>query len=254
MHFERYGTGPHVFVGFHGWTGSHRTYAPLAPHLPSDVTLFAADLPGCGLSPVPDIWALEPIVNEVNRELDKVVPGAFTLIGNCSGAIMALLSAPSVIERINRLILIDPFAYMPWYFRIFLADPWGRHVYASTFANPVGRWMTNMALRSKRTAETDLTDSFATINHTVTYNYLKLFGSIQGIEQFGLLDKPIDIAYGEHTFGAIKASIPAWHRLWPHAEIWEMKGAGHLPIQEATGQVAGMIFNNEHQPVGRVPS
>lgn len=249
MHFERFGSGPQIFVGFHGWTGSHRTYAPLAAHLPPDVTLYAADLPGCGRSPAPDVWELDPIVHELTRELNRVVPDAFTLIGNCSGAIMALLTAPKVIDRINRMILIDPFAYMPWYFRVFLADPWGRHVYASTFANPAGRWITNAVLRSKRTANTDLTDSFATIDHTVTYNYLKLFGTIQSIERFGILDKPTDIAYGEQTFGAIKASLPAWRSLWPHARVWEMKGAGHLPIQEATEQVARVIFRCENQSV-----
>ncbi|MBM3265617.1 MAG: alpha/beta fold hydrolase [candidate division Zixibacteria bacterium] len=242
MHVARYGTGSRVFVGFHGWTGSHRTYAPLSPFLPAHFTLYAPDLPGCGKSGKPSVWTSEALVEEIVRHISPVVPETFTLIGNCSGAIVALLTAPRLIERIDRLVLIDPFAYMPWYFRVFLAGRVGRYAYASTFANPAGRWITNTALRSKRTAQTDLTDSFADIDHAVTYAYLRMFADLEGIARFGALHRPTDIAYGERTFGAIKNSLPAWKKLWPHACIREMKGAGHLPIQEATEQVAGLLF------------
>jgi pimeloyl-ACP methyl ester carboxylesterase len=187
---------------------------------------------------------MDAVVQDIVRGVRTLDAERFTLIGNCSGAILALLATPHLLDRMRRLILIDPFAYMPWYFRVFLSGRWGRYVYASTFANPVGRWITNTALRSKRTPETDLTDSFATIDHEVTFGYLRLFAALDGIDRFGGLTLPIDIAHGEHTFGAIKTSLPAWRRLWPHARCWEMKGAGHLPIQEATAQVARVVFGS----------
>ena len=123
----------------------------------------------------------------------------------CTGAIAAIFAAGNLKPRLTRLILIDPFAYVPWYFNVFLNGKWGW--YASTFANPVGRWLTNTTLRNKRTSETDLTDSFATIDHSVTYGYLKLFAGIEDIDQFKSIDVPVDIAFGERTFGAIKASL-----------------------------------------------
>ncbi len=40
MHVHRYGTGPDVYFGLHGWAGSHLTYAPIVPHLPPSATLL----------------------------------------------------------------------------------------------------------------------------------------------------------------------------------------------------------------------
>lgn len=243
MFIKRYGSGPRVFVGLHGWSGNHRTFAPLAPYVPDGVTLYAPDLPGYGKTPPPRQWTLENVTEAIVQGLQQVDTPVFTLIGNCSGAILGLLAAQCLIDRIPRLVLIDPFAYIPWYFRVFLSGRWGRYTYMSTFANPVGRWLTNTALRHHRTERTDLTDSFAVIDHTVTYGYLKMFATLEGIDRFGVFTIPIDIAYGERTFGAIRRSLPRWRHIWPHARCWEMKGAGHLPIMEATEQVARIAFH-----------
>ena len=55
---------------------------------------------------------------------------------------------------------------------------------------------------------------------------------------------PIDIVYGQNTFGAVKKSIPLWQSIWPQADTWEMDGAGHLPLMEATHQIAHIIFRS----------
>lgn len=242
MYIRRDGDGPDKFVGIHGWSGSHRTFDPLRPLIPENVTLYSLDLPGHGASEAPEQWDLNAISDSVVLELDRQYDGPFTLVGMCSGALISLFVAMKHGDRIDRLIVIDPFAYMPWYFKVFLNGNLGWCLYVSTFANPVGRWITNTALKAKRTENTDLTDSFATIDHSVTYGYLKLFATLDGIESFSKLSMPIDIAYGENTFGGVKRSLRFWQGMWPQANTWEMKGAGHLPLLEATDQVANIIF------------
>ncbi|HEY8461256.1 MAG TPA: alpha/beta fold hydrolase, partial [Blastocatellia bacterium] len=119
MHVERYGSGSQVYFGLHGWSGDHATFAPLAAYLPAGVALYSADLPGYGRSPAPRRWELAEITDEITRAI-AAIDSRVAVIGNCSGAVFALLAAESLKGRVERLILIDPFAYLPLYFKIFL--------------------------------------------------------------------------------------------------------------------------------------
>ncbi len=243
MHLERYGSGSDVYVGLHGWSGDHTTFAPLLPHLPENVSLFSADLPGCGQSPQPVRWELAAIADEIAEAVAKLESREVTLIGNCSGALLGLLVANRIPHKFQRLVLIDPFAFWPWYFKVFVAPGYGQYAYYTTFANPIGRWLTNRSLKTKRTADSDLTQSFAVINHESVYRYLMLLTGIDGIAQFSGLRMPIDIVYGERTFSAVKQSAALWRSIWPQAHCWELKGAGHLPIEEVTKQLSELIFD-----------
>lgn len=245
MYVKRYGSGEQLYFGLHGWSGDHRTFAPLAAHLPQRASLYSADLPGCGASPAKGVLTLDSITNEIAEAVHNIVPphGRITLIGNCSGAILGLLVAQHIEAKLERLVLIDPFAYWPWYFRVFVAGSFGRHAYRTTFATSFGRWLTNQSLRGHRTAETDLTNSFSRIDHDVAQRYLALLSEVEGIERFaGLQRVPVDIVYGERTFGAVKKSIAMWQGIWPQARARELKGAGHLPILEATKSLSEIIF------------
>lgn len=250
MYVERYGAGAReIYFGLHGWSGDHRTFAPLAAHLPAEATLYSADLPGCGQSPAPESFTLEAVTHEIVNALRRGVlhdapPQAqVTLIGNCSGAILGLLAAERIKPRVKRLVLIDPFAYWPWYFRIFVAGNFGRRAYRSTFANPLGRWLTNQTLRRRRTAATDLTGSFGRIDHDVAQSYLALLAEVGGVERFeSLADVAVEIAHGERTFAAVKKSVGMWQEVLPRARAHVLAGAGHLPILEATEQLARVVF------------
>jgi pimeloyl-ACP methyl ester carboxylesterase len=242
MRVECYGSGSRVYFGLHGWSGDHTTFAPLTRYLPSDVALYSADLPGYGSSAAPQRWELAAITDEIARAI-AAVGAPVAVIGNCSGAVFALLAAERLTRSIERLILIDPFAYLPWYFKIFLHKRIGRYAYYSTFANPVGRWLTNLSLSKHRAADTNLTESFVSVSHDVAYRYLALLGELDDIGRFSRLRLPVDLIYGARTFGAIKKSIALWRGVWPHARCHELAGAGHLPIREATRQLSEIVWS-----------
>jgi pimeloyl-ACP methyl ester carboxylesterase len=246
MRVECYGSGSRVYFGLHGWGGDHATFAPLAAYLPAGVALYSADMPGYGGSPEPRRWELAEIADEIAGAI-AAVDSPVTVIGNCSGAVFALLAAERGARRIERLVLIDPFAYLPWYFKIFLNKRIGRYAYYSTFANPAGRWLTNLSLSRHRTADTNLTESFVSVSHDVAYRYLALMGEIDDIARFSRLRLPVDLVYGARTFGAIKKSIAMWRGVWPHARRHELAGAGHLPIQEATAQLSEIVFGDARE-------
>lgn len=241
MHVKTYGSGPKLYLGLHGWNGDHRTFLPIVDNLPPGVTFIAVDLPGCGISPPPDNWNLDTIAEEITGCLNT---GA-TLVGNCSGAILALLAASKVPSLVNRLVLIDAFAEWPWYFRLFLSPVFGRQAYYTAFANPLGRWLTNLSLTSKRNSGTHLTQGFASADHATTYRYLTLLADAGRARSFASLSMPVDVLYGARSFSAVKRSARKWAQVWPHANLFELAGAGHLPILEAAPRVKQILFGDD---------
>ncbi|HEY0079650.1 MAG TPA: alpha/beta fold hydrolase [Pyrinomonadaceae bacterium] len=248
MYVERYGRGEAHSFALHGWGGSHRDFAPLAAHVPARFSLLSADLPGTGCSPAPREWSLGSIAEEICEAVEAFAEldsrRKITLVGSCSGAILALLVAERMEGRVGRLVLVDPFAYMPRYFRLFTNRSIGRRAYDATFANPFGRWITNQALRGRRTPDSDLTASFVETNHEAARRYLALFSELEGVERFERLRLPVDIAYGERTFGAVRKSVEMWRGVWPQAHARRLEGAGHLPLQEAARKLCEIIFDS----------
>jgi pimeloyl-ACP methyl ester carboxylesterase len=243
MFVRRYGIGSRVMVGLHGWAGDHQTFEPLERWLPNDTTLFAFDLPGYGRSPDPRRWDLSSIAEELASEIEQLGIRRFTLVGNCSGAVVGLFLAQRLRNRIDRFVLIDPFAYVPWYFRVFLLGNFGRRAYHTTFATAFGRAITNSALKPRRTSQSHLTSSFEEVRHESVYHYLQMMDSVGSIQKFGDLTMPIDLVYGERTFHSVKRSVDMWHRLWPQSTIQKLRGAGHLPIEETPQQLAEVLFS-----------
>jgi len=242
---KHYGQGGRIFFGLHGWSGDHTTFAPLAKFLPPHAMIVSPDLPGYGQSPPPHEWTLEALAEELASEIEKL-DAPVTLIGNCSGALMALSALelqPALRERAERLVMIDAFAFLPLYFKVFVTPPFGRYAYLSTFANPIGRWITNLSLKGHRAEETDLTGSFRGIDHRVAHRYLELLATIDSIQRWSTLRQPVDMLYGARSFGAVKRSVGMWQGIWPQARAFELATAGHLPILEATEEVSRIIFH-----------
>ncbi len=252
MYFEKYGSGENIFVGLHGWSGDHRTFFPLVKYLPDDTVFYSADLPGNGKSPALENLTLKRLVAEIAEGLRSLNQSSITMIGSCSGGLFALFVVKHLLETgqaslIKRLVIIDPFAYFPWYFSVFVAPQIGEigwYAYYTTFANPIGRWMTNLSLRKHRADGAHLTNSFAEINHRVTHRYLQLLAEGGDAKQFRCITIPVVIVYGERTFSAVRKSLHHWKQILPQVSFLELKGAGHLPIEETPTELATILFHS----------
>lgn len=242
MNVEQYGRGARAFFAFHGWGGDHREFAPLAAKLPDDACLFSVDLPGYGESPKPARWEMDEIMREIVATVESRDLTAVTLIGFCSGAALALLAAQRLPMRVERVVMIDPFAFVPWYFRIFLAGEFGRRAYRATFASPLGRKITTRILQRKQATDDDFMGAFGRVDHEVTLRWLELLHRVGPVEQFAGLTLPVDIAHGERTFAAVRESVRQYRRVLPQARIHELRHAGHLPLVRAAKPLAEIIF------------
>ncbi|HEV2862412.1 MAG TPA: alpha/beta hydrolase [Pyrinomonadaceae bacterium] len=254
MFVEQHGRGPEIFLALHGWGGDRRAFAPLAPFVPGGATLLSADLPGCGDSPRPRAWTTAAIVEEIVEVVRASGAESVQLVGNCGGAVFALLAARELGAGVGRVVMVDPFAYLPRYFRLFTAGEFGRRAYEATFANPLGRWLTNQTLRGRRGGGGDLTATFEDADHEAARRYLSLFDALGGVETFRGLETPVEIAYGERTFAAVRRSLALWRGVLPQARAHKLKGIGHQPFEEAPERLAEIIFGAGGRRSGKVVS
>jgi pimeloyl-ACP methyl ester carboxylesterase len=232
-------------VGVHGWAGDRGTFLPLVPHVADGASLWGLDLPGVGEATAPPAWSLDALLEPLGATFAAVAREAgrpVTVVASCSGANLAALALlAGDAAAVERLVLLDPFAYMPWYFRLFLQGELGRRAYRTTFANPVGRWLTNGALSRRRQKGTHMTRSFERRDHDATLAHLRLLGDVT-VDDFRGLELPIRVLVGEKTFGAVHRSLDLWRTVWPQMEARVLPGVGHLPLEEATPEVAAAVF------------
>jgi len=239
---ERTGDGPRAFVGVHGWAGNVRTFRRLYDFMPADAAFYAMDLPGYGASERPSRLTLEPVLASIAEAIGQAPGDDITLVCNCGGAQFGLETLRVYGLKVRRVALIDPFGYCPWYFRLFTGGTFGRNAYYTTFANPLGRFLTNSALRKRRRPGTDLTAAFVHVDHETVYRYLCLMVSLADSARFRGLCADVDVLHGERTFRAVRRSLAIWREVFPQARIHALRGAGHEPIREATAQLAEILF------------
>jgi pimeloyl-ACP methyl ester carboxylesterase len=142
-------------------------------------------------------------------------------------------------------VAIDPFPRQPWIANLLRIPGLGERLYWFVFGNPKGRWVTSQILRKEREPGTDLTLGFAKADPKIVMHYLVLMMDVAEIRMFAGLKTPIDLAYGEHTFKAVRKGLPEWEALFPNIRFHRLTGAGHEPLREATGQVARVVFGRE---------
>ena len=245
MYRKIYGDGERLFLAFHGWGGDHREFSAIAARLPDDARWISVDLPGYGDSPPPDVWDMPLIARQLERELNDLFEthDDITLVGFCSGVVFGVELARLRPEAFKRIIMIDPFTFLPWYFRIFTLGAFGRRAYASTFMSATGRKITDRVLSLMQTSDADFTDAFTDADHGLIQNYLRLFSQLDGPSVFSAFDIEVEIALGEKTFAAVKKSVKQIKQQWPEAPVNELLHTGHLPLVKGAPALRKIIFS-----------
>ncbi len=244
MHVEQYGHGPRIYLAIHGWGGTHRDFLPITHRIPPDITLFSVDLPGCGRSPPPDDWTPDYITNCLCSLMAANHATRYTLIGFCSGAAFAMHLARFDPDHVERLIMIDPFDGIPWYFRLFLIPVIGRSCYRMAFGGETGRGMVNRILQRRQGGKEDFTEAFVDLDTDTALRYLRLFNHFGDADTYRELALPVDLVYGEKTFAAVRAAVERYRTLWPGSRVHEMPGANHLPLVVHAPRIAGILFKD----------
>lgn len=249
LHAKTIGEGPTTVVGLHGWNGTVDTFDPIAPYLPDDTALLAIDLPGYGASPPPDTWSLPAIGRQILHTLDAHGIDDFSLLCSCSGAFPGFfLARHAGADRLQSFVWLEPFAFIPWYLRLFLTPAIGWPIYRLTFGTALGRGITNWFLDDdpgdSTGAQSNMLASFERSPIDVPHRYLDLFDELPEADAFADVPGRKLLAYGDATFAAVRQSVRRWQTVWPDAKPIELPGAGHLPLEASPAAVAGLLSSD----------
>lgn len=187
------------------------------------------------------------MVEMLEHAMDESGTHSVELIGVCGGVSFALPLATRRPDLISRLVMVDPFAFVPWFFRVFTI-PWiGRGIYQLTFANPLGRWITNGALAHRRANNSNLTEGFSRVSHDLNWGQLLAMcdGANIQLSDFRAFSGQVDILYGTETFRSVLISVSLFKSVFSEARVTEVLGAGHMPMHEATQEVARIVYGEE---------
>lgn len=229
-------------LAIHGWASSLKSFYVLKSGLPNTVSLFAVDVPGSGRSLTPSNWSLEQVARELLSWLsEQKFAGELEILGNCSGALVALEMCRLKPHRFKRLYAIDPFAYTPFYFRLLTHNFFGPFAYNLAFASPLGRTFAEFTLKAKRGRHTELLSSFKETNHDFAQRSLQLLVSAGNYRRFQGINVPMQIIYGSRTFSAVKKSVPLWQSILSVEQVHVLPGVGHLPLEEAPEAIVKII-------------
>lgn len=110
------GGGKKTLVFLHGWGGTWQSWTPIINSLQSmfksKYTIYALDLPGFGLSPLPRAYSLADYVEEVRGFIQKEILGParmtkVVLIGHSFGGQVAIKFGLTNPELVSGLVLVD---------------------------------------------------------------------------------------------------------------------------------------------------
>ena len=242
MFSKKIGSGSKVVVGIHGWGGTNNTFKPLEKLIPDTHSMINFDLPGYGKSRKPNNWDLKEIVDSLSDELVNIQSTDIDILGNCSGALIAILLSKSPRLKINNLYLIDPFSHAPWYFKIFTNRIIGEYAYVTTFQNPLGRFFTNLSLKKNKNEGTDMTSSFRNIDKETSLNYLRMLVELEGTSIMENINCIPTIINGGKTFKAANQSVNYYNSIWNNLNVIKIPGVGHLPLEENPSRIIEIVF------------
>ncbi|MEO2055774.1 MAG: alpha/beta hydrolase [Nitrospira sp.] len=110
LHYIELGSGPPLLL-IHGLFDSLESWQKLIPLLSDHFKIYAIDLPGFGKSPLPTSWtrSIYGMIQSAVAFLEEKEGRPVSLLGNSMGGGIALGIAEALPERIDRIVLLNPY-------------------------------------------------------------------------------------------------------------------------------------------------
>ncbi len=141
--YKKSGSGPPL-VFFHGLIGNEDTFALCHVAFADHYTVYRPAWPGYGnSSPRPD-FSIEDLVEIGKDFILSIGHTSVTLVGNCLGGNVAMELARLYPDMVKRLILIELYAYFPWYFLLLLISGFNKVLYRTAFKTSIGFNLLNL--------------------------------------------------------------------------------------------------------------
>lgn len=243
--FQHYGSGEPLIV-LHGLFGARSNWHSISRELATHYQVIAVDQRNHGASPHTERMSYPEMAEDLRALLDRLALERVHLLGHSMGGKTAMQFALSYPQRTHRLIVVDiaPRAYPSHHDTILealnaldLAAARSR----SDLDRQLARWIDDAALRQflLTNVTRDAQGRFVwRINlPAITQQYPNLLAAVDGPPFAG----PTLFIRGERSDYITEAARPDIERLFPHAHIVTVPGAGHWVHAEAPAEVVRLV-------------
>jgi pimeloyl-ACP methyl ester carboxylesterase len=250
--YKKSGSGPPL-VFFHGWIGNEDTFGPCHTAFARHYTVYRPAWPGYGKSPpLPEV-SIEDLVEIGRHFILAMGDPPVTLVGNCLGGTIAM----ELIRRhpgvVNRLVLIEMYAFMPWYLHLLLIPHLNLLLFKLLLSSTAGFRFLNRLLTTRvagdgdgmryieegfhRTPARTAVDFIGAVNR-FEKRYRPLYG-----EQFQT-HVPTIYVEGGRNFEPISAFRKTAHTYFRNLTIVSMPESLHVPIAEQPGLFSARVLSH----------
>lgn len=242
---------PVVFI--HGFAATFYCWRFNAENLSADRPVFAPDLPGFGLSDKPKDYdySLDNYADFIAAYMDEMNIERAVLVGNSMGGGIAVKTELRHPDRVAGLVLIDALGYFKNEFYLYRA----LSVYplAEIIMSLSNRPVMEMILKTRVYVDDayvteEVVDSFMVVNKTENGRsapvwVLRAMGSYPTIpiEEIQDISAPTLVIWGEEDRILPVSHAKLFSRDIEHAEMIIIPDAGHVPMEEKSGEVNDSI-------------
>jgi len=240
LSYKKSGSGPPL-VFFHGLIGNEDTFGLCHAAFASHFTVYRPAWPGYGnSSPLPD-FSIEDFVEIGKKFILAMGHTSVTLVGNCLGGNVAMEIARLYPGMVERLILIELYAYFPRYLYLLLVPGFNNTLYRMVFKTRFGFNLLNsfMPLQQKD-GNNGWMYTWEGFNRTPIESALgflkairrfskKMYQVYQGSYRTNL---PVIYVEGGRSFGPVKDFINIARLCFHNLTIVDMPESLHNPVVE----------------------
>lgn len=255
LHCLENGAGPPLLL-IHGLFDLLETWERLIPLLSDRFKLYAIDLPGFGKSPLPMEWeeSLSGMIEAVVSFLDGKGIEKTTIVGSSMGGGVALGVAARHPERINQIVLINPYGFPspPVAVEIARSRILGKllpYLLGRPALRQCAKVIFSRSLHDPRLITDALieqvTAPFATLRQR-----RELFRFLRGISTEAMrqidallpqIQQPVLILWGENDRWLTIDHAQRLHQHLPNSRLITLPDCGHLPQMDKPKEVAEAI-------------
>lgn len=255
LSYERHGAGPTIVL-IHGIGHRRQAWRDVIPLLSEDFDIVSVDLPGHGESPDIELdgrSAKDAVRAELEALLDHLGVADPVVVGNSLGGLIALEAATD--EIASSVVCFSPagfwrnaveFAYIRSLFSTMIgAGRMIRPAAPQLASTALGRtvmfsWLAAHPTRVRPDDAVDDLDGLIRALPTLR----GLFKQAYPFDAEVSPDIPVTIAWSAQDRVLFPGEARRAQRLIPHANVFKLKGCGHVPMMDDPALVAQTIRNH----------
>ncbi|WP_326808318.1 alpha/beta hydrolase [Streptomyces sp. NBC_01775] len=249
----RVGEGPHHVIAVHGWFADRGAYGPVLDILDREAFSYAVpDLRGYGEArEVSGACSTSEAAGDILALADSLGWDRFSLVGHSMGGSViqrVLVAAP---ERVRRMVGLAPVpaAGVP-----LQGEQW--ELFAGAAESPAGRKMiidfSTGGRRPDAWVDLMVERSLACVAPEAFRSWLDSWALEDFHEQVRGAKVPVRVVVGDGDPSlSAERMRETWLQWYPAAELVELPGAGHYPVDETPLETVRVIEDFLHADVGR---